>query len=57
MGLVPGASVTVRERAPFAGPLVIDVGRAREHIGLPLAEQVLVAAPDDHLASRARRTK
>ena len=57
MGLVPGASVTVRERAPFAGQLVIDDGRAREHIGLPLAEQVLVAAPDDHLASRARRTK
>ena len=55
MGLVPGASVTVRERAPFAGPLVIDVGRVRTHIGLPLAEQVLVAAPHDRRPPRSRR--
>jgi DtxR family Mn-dependent transcriptional regulator len=55
MGLVPGASVTVRERALFAGPLSIDVGRVREHIGLPLAEQVLVAAAPDRQPSRSRR--
>lgn len=55
MGLVPGASVTIRERAPYAGPLLIDVGRVREHIGLPLAERVLVAAPHDRRPSRSRR--
>jgi DtxR family Mn-dependent transcriptional regulator len=55
MGLVPGAPVTVRERAPFAGPLVIEVGRARAHIGLPLAERVLVAAPNERRPPRSRR--
>lgn len=56
LGLVPGASVTVRERAPFAGPVSVDVGRVREHIGLPLAERVLVTAPHHHRPSRPRRT-
>jgi DtxR family transcriptional regulator, Mn-dependent transcriptional regulator len=53
LGLVPGASVTVRGRAPFEGPIAIDVGRVREHIGRPLAEQVLVAVPK---ARRPRRS-
>jgi DtxR family Mn-dependent transcriptional regulator len=55
LGLVPGALVTVRERAPFAGPVVIDVGRVREHIGVPLAERVLVAVSRHRLPSRTRR--
>jgi DtxR family transcriptional regulator, Mn-dependent transcriptional regulator len=55
LGLVPGALVTVRERAPFAGPVAIDVGRVREHIGVPLAERVLVAVPHDRPPSRSRR--
>jgi DtxR family transcriptional regulator, Mn-dependent transcriptional regulator len=55
MGLVPGASITVRERAPFGGPLVIDCGRVREHIGLPLAERVVVAVPGVRRSRRARR--
>jgi DtxR family transcriptional regulator, Mn-dependent transcriptional regulator len=55
MGLVPGASITVRERAPFGGPLVIDCGRVREHVGLPLAERVVVAVPGVRRSRRARR--
>jgi DtxR family Mn-dependent transcriptional regulator len=55
LGLVPGALVTVRERAPYAGPVAIDVGRVREHIGVPLAERVLVAATRDRSPSRSRR--
>jgi DtxR family transcriptional regulator, Mn-dependent transcriptional regulator len=56
MGLVPGASVTVRERAPFDGPLVIDCGRERAHIGLPLAERVVVAIPPARRPGRSRRS-
>ncbi len=51
LGLVPGASVQVRERAPFGGPIRVHVGRAdngQEHaVGPQLAAGVRVAILDD----------
>lgn len=47
LGLVPGAAVCVRERAPFGGPLRVHVGEAdegREHaVGPELAAGIRVA--------------
>src|SRR5205807_248466 len=47
LGLVPGAPVCVRERAPFGGPLRVQVGAAdgeREHaVGQELAAGIQVA--------------
>lgn len=47
LGLLPGASVRVRERAPFGGPLRIHVGEADDGaelaVGPQLAAGVLVA--------------
>lgn len=47
LGLVPGASVQVRERAPFGGPLRVHVGRpgnGEEHaVGPRVAAEVRVA--------------
>lgn len=47
LGLLPGACVRVRERAPFGGPLRIHVGEAGDGaelaVGPQLAADVLVA--------------
>jgi len=47
LGLVPGASVCVRDRAPFGGPLRVHVGEpddgAEHAVGPSLAAGVLVA--------------
>lgn len=55
LGLVPGASVRVRERAPFGGPIRVHVGKAdngEEHaVGPQLAAGVRVAVeppPGEH---------
>ena len=42
LGLVPGARVTVTERAPFGGPLTVRVGRKRFAIDRELAALVRV---------------
>jgi DtxR family Mn-dependent transcriptional regulator len=42
LGIVPGASVKVVERAPFDGPIAIKVGSAGKSIGAELASQILV---------------
>lgn len=51
LGLVPGANVQVRERAPFDGPLRVHVGRAdngEEHaVGPRVAAGVRVAVERD----------
>jgi DtxR family Mn-dependent transcriptional regulator len=44
LGLVPKARVTLLEKAPFGGPILLRVGRARRSVGRELASQVLVAA-------------
>ena len=46
--LTPGATVRVLARAPFDGPLTLQVGDAEPVVGQGLAEQVLVEeVPDD----------
>ncbi|MBV6522272.1 MAG: Transcriptional regulator MntR [Gemmatimonadaceae bacterium] len=42
LGLLPNATVTLDERAPFEGPLTIRVEQARYQVGTALAERVLV---------------
>ncbi len=59
LGLVPGAAVVVTDRAPFEGPITIQVGTGRhalEHsIGPTLGRGVLVLA-GRRRAPRARRS-
>lgn len=43
LGLRPGAEVTLTERAPFDGPLTLEVGSATCQVGAALASRVLVA--------------
>src|SRR5262245_58497325 len=46
LGLIPGARVTVVERAPFRGPITLRVGGSRRAIDPGIAELVLVRAGD-----------
>jgi DtxR family Mn-dependent transcriptional regulator len=43
LGLRPGAEVVLTNRAPFDGPLTIEVGSATQQVGAALASRVLVA--------------
>ena len=43
LGLHPGAAVRVRARAPFNGPLTLDVDGVERIVGLELARQLRVA--------------
>lgn len=45
LGLRPGAEVILMNRAPFDGPLTIEVGSATRQVGATLASRVMVA-PD-----------
>jgi DtxR family Mn-dependent transcriptional regulator len=42
LGIRPGASVRLVDRAPFEGPLTVAVGRLRHVIGTAVARQVYV---------------
>ena len=42
MGLVPGASIHVIEKAPFDGPITIKVGEARRALSRSMASVILV---------------
>jgi len=44
LALTPGCTVRVVERAPYGGPITIEVNRRRRLIGPALAERVLVRA-------------
>ena len=44
LGLYPNAAVTVLSRAPFAGPLLIDVGGDQHALAHEMAEFLVVAA-------------
>jgi len=46
--LTPGVTVRVLARAPFDGPLTLQVGNAEPIVGQGLAEQVLVEELPDH---------
>ena len=43
LGLRPGVEVTLTGRAPFDGPLTIEVGSTIQQVGASLASRVLVA--------------
>jgi len=45
LGIRPGASIVVVARAPFGGPITLDVGGATRLIGPALAAHVLVTTP------------
>jgi DtxR family Mn-dependent transcriptional regulator len=43
LGIVPGAKITVEERAPFGGPITVRVGTSRHAIDPELAQGVVVS--------------
>jgi ferrous iron transport protein A len=45
-GIVEGALVRVESRAPFGGPLVLGIGRARLAIGRGVAREIRVEAAE-----------
>ena len=47
LGLVPGASVTLRDRQPFGGPVTVEASGEPHVIGPELAQVVLVGAEGD----------
>lgn len=47
LGLRPGAEVTLTNRAPFDGPLTIEVGETTRQVGAALASRVLVSSTVD----------
>jgi len=53
IGLVPGATVTVVDRLPFEGPLVVEVAGRRHHLGLLVSDSVFVSSPDGQAPQRA----
>jgi DtxR family Mn-dependent transcriptional regulator len=44
LGIRPGVIVSVAARAPYDGPITLDVGRSLVHVGTSLAGHVLVEA-------------
>ncbi len=52
LGLLPGARVTVLDRAPFRGPITVKVGTRRCAIDPDLADLVLVGAPSRRRSRR-----
>lgn len=44
LGIVPGVQLRVVERAPFDGPITVEIGTAQRVIGPSLAAEVLVEA-------------
>jgi DtxR family Mn-dependent transcriptional regulator len=42
LGLRPGVTLRLVDRAPFEGPMTIAVGRARHVIGVAVARKVFV---------------
>jgi DtxR family Mn-dependent transcriptional regulator len=57
LGIVPGARVTLMERAPFGGPLTIRVGRKHHAVDREIAMHVLVDEPGVSRGVSTRRRK
>lgn len=47
LGLTPGSSIRLVERAPFHGPLHVRVGEQTHFLGYELAQVLRVCAPDE----------
>jgi DtxR family transcriptional regulator, Mn-dependent transcriptional regulator len=43
MGIRPGVTLRLVDRAPFGGPLTVAVGRVRHAIGMPVAMRIFMA--------------
>jgi DtxR family Mn-dependent transcriptional regulator len=52
LSIRPGARLTIRERAPFDGPITLMVGKQEYSIGPALAARVLIAPARDRGAKR-----
>jgi DtxR family Mn-dependent transcriptional regulator len=52
LSIRPGTRVTIRERAPFDGPITLTVGKQEFSIGPALAARVLIAPARDRGAKR-----
>ncbi len=57
LGVVPGARVTLMERAPFGGPLTIRIGRKHHAVDREIAMHVLVDEPGLSRGASKRRRK
>jgi DtxR family Mn-dependent transcriptional regulator len=57
LGIVPGARVTLTERAPFGGPLTIRIGRKHHAVDREIAQHVLVSEPGVSRGASTRRRK
>jgi DtxR family transcriptional regulator, Mn-dependent transcriptional regulator len=57
LGIVPGARVTLMERAPFGGPLTIRIGRKRHAVDREIAQHVMVRSPALTRAVPTRRRR
>jgi DtxR family transcriptional regulator, Mn-dependent transcriptional regulator len=44
LGVVPAATVTMIEKAPFGGPVTLEIAGTRQALGIGVAEQILVEA-------------
>jgi DtxR family Mn-dependent transcriptional regulator len=47
LGIVPGVSVTVVEKAPFGGPLTLSVAGRKVAVSEAMARKIEIAAPED----------
>ncbi len=45
LGLYPGTEITLLARAPFNGPLTLQIGEQQHSLGYQAAKSILVAAP------------
>jgi DtxR family Mn-dependent transcriptional regulator len=55
--LVPGAEVEVLERAPFGGPLRLQVGGREQFVGVELARSLEVEAVEERAPVKRKKTK
>ena len=57
LGLLPGVEVTVEEKAPFGGPIMVRIGRAKYALGREIAGKIWVGLdrrPRQHRGHRHR---
>jgi DtxR family Mn-dependent transcriptional regulator len=47
LGLLPGVSISIKNKAPFEGDLSIKVGESEYHVPLEVARNIYVTQPDE----------
>lgn len=43
IGLLPGARITIKEKAPFDGPITLDIENSEQVLGYDMARHILIA--------------